>query len=658
MANEMHENRTSSTSRSTRYRLLQFFEKIGGDHLLTQAAALSYYALLSLAPLSVAALIVWTFFSPLPSEDLMKFVDVWLSPQASNAIRLVLTQTERPHLRVWASSLTLLSVFIFGTAVFNQLQSSFDLIWKKRTAPVRNWFIQRLLSILIFGCLLLLFFCSSIFIMIVKKLDPSTRTFLNPILSIAVFAFLLMAITALYRWFSKKQIPWGAAFQSALIATILFEFGKILFQIYIHKAAVSSAYGAAGTVIVFLFWMFYSALLVLVGAEIAFQIKDHPWAWAEKIRNIAVYRRHRYLFWSLVIFLTIVLAARILAPSLIKYEINHQLDLSKTWKGRIEDVDLGVLSGTLKIQNGNISKTTKDLNLNFRLIEITIAWLALLKKEIHLKALISNPLIVLNIGVSQPGKEAQPKTLKRPSTSLQTKNKVLETKQALSEKWPIYIDTLKVKHLEFDIEDSKNQSIPSFQIRDLNLEAENIWNHIQKQSGPSNIRFSGVTSGNGRLTGKIWLSAFAPTPNLKAQIELKSLDLRAFNSFFRKKGNFDLKQGKFDMYMEAASKNWRVDGYIKPILSNVKFIDLKARKKESFFRRVWESLLQLIAGIVKNPQTKRVAGKIPFSGRLDDPSTSASSALVSILKNAFIQALSTGFEGHLKIAPTFPSSKP
>jgi len=135
------------------------------------------------------------------------------------------------------------------------------------------------------------------------------------------------------------------------------------------------------------------------------------------------------------------------------------------------------------------------------------------------------------------------------------------------------------------------------------------------------------------------------------------MDLRTLNPFFRENGKFDLESGQLDLFVEFAMRDWAVDGYIKPMLSNVKFIDLDKDKEKGFWRILWEQLLTFVAWILKNEKTDQIAAKIHFAGRLDQPDTNPASAFGTLLQNAFIEAIQRGFDRDLKIKPSLKPKK-
>jgi hypothetical protein len=355
----------------------------------------------------------------------------------------------------------------------------------------------------------------------------------------------------------------------------------------------------------------------------------------------------KFIFLIAVAALASLVVIRVSLPTIVKIYINRSIEHSKNWTGHISGVDLSILSGSLKLKEGRLILSPEEsVKILFAEAKVSLSLRGLLKKEVHLEGFLDGAFF--DIKIRPPEKKASEKPLSA---------KVQEVKEKARANWPVFIDRFEIRNLNMELEDKTPLALPTFQLKDFNLLAENIWNRIEKQAGPSNINFTSETSGQGHLDGKLWFSAFSPSPKFRGQIEIKSLNLRIFNAMFRKNANFDLRKGWINIYMEFGTQDWQIDGYIKPILSGLNFIDFESKKsKPSFWRLVWQGILQLTADLLKNPQSKKVATKIPFSGRLDEPSTNPWSAFLTILENAFLDALQMGFDRKLKIEPRFPSA--
>ncbi len=204
-------------------------------------------------------------------------VRVFAGVQAVEALEQMMEQVRQPNLRTAAGIGTLVSVFIFGSAIFAQLQYAFDVIWGIKRKAVSGLFVRRLLSFSFILFFLCVFLTASIVVSTLQTFESWTGVFLGPLTTLSVLGLSSVGVGFLYWSSSNRKVPIWAAMLSGVITACLFEIGKELFGIYLSKTAVASAYGAAGTVVVFLMWFYYTSIILLVGAELCFWLKEHAW---------------------------------------------------------------------------------------------------------------------------------------------------------------------------------------------------------------------------------------------------------------------------------------------------------------------------------------------------------------------------------------------
>jgi membrane protein len=185
---------------------------------------------------------------------------------------MVLEQTQKPNLRALAGVLAVLSILVFGTAVFSQLQASLDKIWNRQGPFFRNLLIQRLISVGIFLVLVLFLFISFLTGLTIQGLEYRTSLSVSTLLPILFWTLLSVCLGGFYRWLSYRKMTWRASLAAGGIVASLLTLGKVGFRWYVTTAAIGSAYGAAGVFIIFLLWVFYTSLIFLIGAEIAFAL--------------------------------------------------------------------------------------------------------------------------------------------------------------------------------------------------------------------------------------------------------------------------------------------------------------------------------------------------------------------------------------------------
>lgn len=242
-------------------------------------AALAYYTLFSLAPLllivvSVAGL-VWG--GDAVRGELVEQLGALLGPTAAITIEAMLKSVAWPA-GGWLSTAIGLGLMLVGaTTVFAELQDALDTIWRVPTRPVQgwlNWLRARLLS---FGLILGLSFLLLVSLLLGAVMSAA-QTWWKPwfgeslyIASVAntvISQGLVVAVFALiFKWMPRARVAWRDVLLGALVTAGLFELGRLSIGAYLRGSGVASGFGAAASVVALLVWVYFSAQILLIGAE-------------------------------------------------------------------------------------------------------------------------------------------------------------------------------------------------------------------------------------------------------------------------------------------------------------------------------------------------------------------------------------------------------
>ena len=260
--------------------LKKAFAGFSEDHISAQSAAVAYYTIFSIAPLIlIAVAIAGLFFSQEASQgEIFNSISGLMGADGAKAIESFVQASSLKHTGIIATLVGLVALLIGSTTTFAQLQDSLNQIWKVKTKPTTNtiWSIvrQRLLSfslILIIGFLLLVSLLATAILSAVGKYmeghlwgGEALWQVLNLILSFGVTVFLFAAI---YKILPDVVLRWKDVWAGGIMTALLFTIGKFLIGLYLGKSGVASTYGAAGSVIIILLWTYYSAVILLFGAE-------------------------------------------------------------------------------------------------------------------------------------------------------------------------------------------------------------------------------------------------------------------------------------------------------------------------------------------------------------------------------------------------------
>ena len=250
------------------------------DQAPTLGAALAYYTVFSLAPLLIIAIaIAGLVFGPDAARgQIFDQLRGLLGEAGAKSMQdLVENANAKPAAGIFATFIGLVTLLFGASGVFGQLQTSLNAIWGVQPKPGRGvlGIIQdRILSfgfILVVGFLLLVSLLLTAAIAFVGEwfggMVPGMEfliQILNSVLSLAVITLLFAMI---FKFLPDAKIAWHDVWIGALITAALFTVGKFALGLYLGKSGVDSSYGAAGSLIVLLLWVYYSSQILFFGAE-------------------------------------------------------------------------------------------------------------------------------------------------------------------------------------------------------------------------------------------------------------------------------------------------------------------------------------------------------------------------------------------------------
>ncbi|WP_434026490.1 YihY/virulence factor BrkB family protein [[Pseudomonas] boreopolis] len=253
--------------------------------LMTQAASLSFYALLSLAPLLVLLLWLTASLYPPAQQSLVEQIGQMAGANAAAvAATVIRNATERPGVGTLAGLWSTLLLFVGATVVFAQLQGALNLIFRsdrQQLNGLKAWLKKRVFSmgvVLALGFLLIVSMIATTALQVAFARLPS----LLPALGYATTLLLYAAAFAfLYHYLPDRRVAWRQALLGGAITAVLFALGRYLIGLYLAQAAPGSAYGSMGALVLLLVWLYYAALVFFAGALITAVIDERTLARAE-----------------------------------------------------------------------------------------------------------------------------------------------------------------------------------------------------------------------------------------------------------------------------------------------------------------------------------------------------------------------------------------
>lgn len=267
--------------------MMQFID----DHPFPLAAALSYYTLLAIAPL----LLVITSIAGLMLGDadirgeLVDQTRRLIGEDGATVLRTVSENVRSPRENLLSMSIGVLLILFGASTVFAQLQFILNRIWGVEAVPsnaVVGFLRARLVSLAIvlgLGFMLLVSLVLSAVLSalsgMLSDLFPGADVLARVLEMTFSLAFIAALLALLFRYVPDAEISWRDTLIGALVTAVLFTVGKYLIGLYLGQASVGSAYGAAGSAVVFMVWVYYASLILLFGAEVTKTVaryRGHP----------------------------------------------------------------------------------------------------------------------------------------------------------------------------------------------------------------------------------------------------------------------------------------------------------------------------------------------------------------------------------------------
>lgn len=243
------------------------------------AASLAYYTIVSVAPLLLIAIaIAGIVFGRKAAQDAISVqIQSFVGADGANVIRMMIQSAHRPAHGVIASVIGVIVLLVSASAVFGEIQDALNVIWEVNTEAqngIWNLVKDRLLSfgmVVVIGFLLLVSLMVSAllagFFKFVGGTISAPHILLHSVeLLVSVFV-ITMLFASLFKVLPDIKLSWKDVLFGAFTTAVLFTVGKFAIGIYLGKTISSSSYGAAGSVILVISWVYYSALILYFGAE-------------------------------------------------------------------------------------------------------------------------------------------------------------------------------------------------------------------------------------------------------------------------------------------------------------------------------------------------------------------------------------------------------
>ena len=150
--------------------------------------------------------------------------------------------------------------------------------------------------------------------------------------------------------------------------------------------------------------------------------------------------------------------------------------------------------------------------------------------------------------------------------------------------------------------------------------------------------------GSGATSARASYRADKTGPDFDLDMKIEGTQMAAMNDIWRAYGKFDVVGGSLSIYSQIRVKNARINGYVKPLFKDVNVYDPKQDRKKPIFKKVYEGIVEGVAGLLENRKTDKVVTVADISGPVSDPHSSPLQIIGKLIENAFIKAILPGFD--------------
>lgn len=250
------------------------------DYAPSMGAALAYYTMFSIAPLLLIVISVagWVFGEQAVRGEITGQLHGLMGQDGAMMVEALIKSANEPEKSVMAGAIGVGMLLIGATSVFGELQNALDRIWyasaRDKSSSIFTLVRTRLLS---FGMILGIAFLLMVSLVISAGLSALGKWWgsifagwevIAQSLNFVVSLLLITVMFALiYKTMPRVKVAWRDVWIGATVTSLLFAIGKLLIGLYVEKAGVTSVFGAAGSLVVLLVWVYYSAQIFLLGAE-------------------------------------------------------------------------------------------------------------------------------------------------------------------------------------------------------------------------------------------------------------------------------------------------------------------------------------------------------------------------------------------------------
>jgi membrane protein len=252
----------------------------GDDRAMKFSASLAYYTIFSLAPLLMLLISLAGLFLGKEAIQGQVFHEIngLIGNEAAKQVQDMLKNLQKSGQTTISVVIGFITLVVGATSIFGEIQDSINIIWKVKAKPKRGW-VKLLKDRLLSGSLIVTLGFLLVVSLVVngaleavsdrlKAFLPDVTVTLFSVINVLIsFVVITILFGVIFKVLPDVKIQWKQVRAGAIFTALLFMLGRLLIGIYIEKTSSGSAYGAAGSLIVILLWIYYTAAILYFGAE-------------------------------------------------------------------------------------------------------------------------------------------------------------------------------------------------------------------------------------------------------------------------------------------------------------------------------------------------------------------------------------------------------
>ncbi len=256
------------------------FKEFSADNILKYSASLAYYTVFSIAPLLViiSTLSALFFGQEAVQGQVYEQLEGLVGSVAAVQIQDIIKNIHLTGNNFFASVVSIVLLLIGATTLFGEVQDSFNKIWGLRIKARKVWWkliLTRLLSFSLILCIGFIMIVSLVLNALISAFGKFLGRYVHnfsvyfieiteALLSFAIATFLF---SLMFKWLPDAKIKWKDVLFGGLITAVFFTLGKLAIGFYLGKSNLTTLYGAAGSIIIIMVWVYYSSIILYLGAE-------------------------------------------------------------------------------------------------------------------------------------------------------------------------------------------------------------------------------------------------------------------------------------------------------------------------------------------------------------------------------------------------------